>query len=271
VSKLTASKLKSKLIRLSTAYALIYIQGLAHAASLQEASAVSAARQAESAPAAQLLAARPVVGDDPGAIRDTLATGRIHTSSPTLTERLRDLVPSRQVPRNLDLAKVGLERELLFVVPISYGVLYSSKNHSLTIDADLADEQAPGAILLKKTIAGPSGRCLVVAAEAKAKGYVQQIDLVELKAGASSKTKVRAHLSLSPAAFAKVDGNFAIALMCDLTPPYLSERREHSDPTDDEPTDITTRTSVLYTDVRAVWLISPQTGSVLSKTLHLSN
>lgn len=265
------SKLKSRLIRMNAACALICIQVLAHAASLQEASAVNAASQTENSPPAQLLTARPVVGDSPGAVRDTLATGRIHSNSPTLTQRLRDLLPARQMPRNLDLAKVGLDRELMFVVPVSYGVLYRSQTHSLTVDADLADETAPGVILLKKTITGPSGRGLVVAAEAKLKGYVQQIDLVELKAGTSSKTKVRAHLSLSPAAFAKVDGDFAIALMCDLTPPYLNERREHSDPTDDEPTDITTRTSLLYTDVRAVWLISPQTGTVLSKNLHLSN
>jgi hypothetical protein len=266
------SNLKSRLIRLSAACALICIQMAAHAASLQRPpAAASAASQTVSSAAAQLLAARPVVGDDPGAVRDTLATGRIHTKSPTLTERLRDLIPARQMPRDLDLAKVGLDRQLVFVVPVSYGVLYRSQTHSLRIDADLADEDAPGVILLKKSITGPSGRGLVVAAEAKVKGYVQQIDLVELKAGESSKTKVRAHLSLSPDAFAKVDGDFAIALMCDLTPPYLNERREHSDPTDDEPTDITTRTSVLYTEVRAVWLISPQTGTVLSKNLHLSN
>jgi hypothetical protein len=71
--------------------------------------------------------------------------------------------------------------------------------------------------------------------------------------------------------FSKVDGDFAIALICSLSPPYLNDQSEHSDPTDDEPTDITTRTSFLYTDVHAVWLISPQTGMVLSKNLHLSN
>jgi hypothetical protein len=265
------SNLKSRLLRLNAACALICVQVLAHAASSQEASAVSAASQTETSQAATLLAQRPIVGDDPGAVRDTLATGRIHARSPTLTERLRDLIPTRQVPRDLDLAKVNLDRELVFVVPVSYGVLYRSKNHSLTVNADLADEEAPGVILLKKITIGPSGRGLVVAAEAKLKGYVQRVDLIELKAGDSSRTKVRAHLSLSPAAFAKVDGDFAIALMCDLAPPYLNERREHSDPTDDEPTDITTRTSVPYSNVRAVWLISPQTGTVLAKNLHLSN
>ncbi|MEW6341898.1 MAG: hypothetical protein AB1704_14630 [Pseudomonadota bacterium] len=265
------SNLKPRLLHLSAACALTCVQMLAHAASSQEVPAANAASQTQTSQAAALLAQRPIVGDDAGAVRDTLATGRIHASSPTLTERLRDLIPTRQVPHDLDLAKVNLDRELVFVVPVSYGVLYRSKNHSLTVNADLADEEAPGVIPLKKTVIGPSGRGLVVAAEAKAKGYIQRIDLIELKPGESSKTKVRAHLSLSPADFAKVDGDFAIALMCDLAPPYLSEQREHSDPTDDEPTDITTRTSVLYTHVRAVWLISPQTGTVLAKNLHLSN
>jgi hypothetical protein len=265
------SNLKSRLIRFNAACALLCFEALAHAASLQAASDVKAASQAQVSPRADIFAARPVVGDDPGAVRDTLATGRVHANWPTLTERLRELIPARKPPPNLDLAKVGLDHDLVFVVPLPYGVLYRSQNHSLTVKTDLASEDAPGMIVLKKIVAGQSGRGLVVAPEAKAKGFVQQIDLVELKLDASSKTKVRAHLTVPQATFASVDGDFAIALMCDLTPPYLSDKREHSDPTDDEPTDITTRTSVLYANIRAVWLISPHTGTVLTKNLHLSN
>jgi hypothetical protein len=264
--------LKSRLIRLSAAGALVCLQGLAQASSLaasQTASAATPASPADTSSAEDLLAARPVIGDDPRAVRDTLATGRIHTSAPSLTERLRDLIPTRKPPRDLDLAKVGLDRELAFVVPLSYGVLYSSNSHSLRIDADLADDDTPGVIVLKKTVTGPSGRGMVVAAEAKAKGYIQQIDQVELKPGAFSKPRLRAHLNLAPADFAKVDGDFAIVLMCDLTPPYLNDTHDHTDPSDDNPTDVTTRTSVLYADVRAVWLISPHSGKVLSKKLHL--
>lgn len=54
-------------------------------------------------------------------------------------------------------------------------------------------------------------------------------------------------------------------------PPYLKDLREHHDPTDEEPTDITTRTSTLYVNVHSMWLINPQSGMVLTKKLHLSN
>ena len=81
---------------------------------------------------------------------------------------------------------------------------------------------------------------------------------------------MRGKLNLSPAAFAAANGDFAIALVCDLELPFLSDHLEHSDPTSEEPTDITTRTSTLHADVRAIWLVSPQKGIVLSKNLHLS-
>jgi hypothetical protein len=265
------SNLKSRLIGINTACMLACVPILAHAASPVATSAASAASAVASAATEDILSARPVVGDDPVAIRDALAKQSIHGNAPSLRDRLRALIPSRKAPHNLDLTKASLDRELVFVVPIPYGVLYRSKTHVLTIDADLASEDAPGAVLLKKTVTGPNGRGLTVAAEAKAKGYIQQIDLIGLKPDATSKTRIHGRLTLPPSTFAKVDGDFAIALMCSLSQPYLSDRREHSDPTDDEPTDITTRTSILYADIQAVWLISPQTGMVLSKSLHLSN
>jgi hypothetical protein len=263
--------LKSRLLRCNIACVLACISFLAHAASPAAASTASATSAAASAAIAEVLSARPIIGDDPVAIRDALAKHSIHGNAPSLRDRIRALIPSRKTPRDRDLTKASLDRELVLVVPIPYGVLYRSQTHVLTINADLASEDAPGAILLKKAVTGPDGRGLTVAAEAKAKGYIQQIDLIGLKPDATSKTRIRGHLTLPPSTFAKVDGDFAIALMCSLSPPYLSDQSEHSDPTDDEPTDITTRTSFLYTDVQAVWLISPQTGMVLSKNLHLSN
>jgi len=265
------SNLKTRLIRFNTACLLACVSVLAHAATPAAASTAAAASGAASAAIAEVLAARPIVGDDPVAIRNTLAKHSIHGNAPSLRDRIRALIPYRKAQHDLGLTQASLDRELVFVVPIPYGVLYQSKSHVLTIDADLANEDIPGAILLKKTVDGPDGRGLTVAAEAKAKGFIQQIDRIGIKSDATGKTRIRGHLTLPAATFAKVDGDFAIALMCSLAPPYLSDQREHSDPTDDEPTDITTRTSILYTEIQAVWLISPQTGTVLSKNLHVSN
>jgi hypothetical protein len=265
------SNLKSRLLRCNIACILACVSVLAHAASPAAASTASATSAAASAAIAEVLSARPIVGDDPVVIRDALAKHSIHGNAPSLRDRIRALIPSRKTPQERDLTKASLDRELVFVVPIPYGVLYRSQTHVLTINVDLSSEDAPGAILLKKTVTGPDGRGLTVAAEAKAKGYIQQVDLIGLKVDATSKTRIRGHLTLPQSVFSKVDGDFAIALICSLSPPYLNDQTEHSDPTDDEPTDITTRTSFLYTDVHAVWLISPQTGMVLSKNLHLSN
>jgi hypothetical protein len=59
-------------------------------------------------------------------------------------------------------------------------------------------------------------------------------------------------------------------LLCRLVPPYLSETRDHSDPTDDEPTDISTRTSILHAKVDDIWLINQEKGVVLAKGLRLT-
>lgn len=266
------STLKSTLIRLPAVCALVCLSLPGHAATPQNPVATTHASQAASTSATPaLLSTPPFVGDDAVAIRDALTKQGIHAGSPSLTERLRDLipVPALKTPRDLDLAKVNLDRELVFIVPVPYGVLYRSKTHVLTVDADLSGEDAPGAILLRKTITGPRGRGLVVAAEAKAKGYIQLIDLIELKLDEGSKTEVHGRMTLSPDKFAKTNGDFAIALLCRLTPPYLTDQRDHSDPSDDEPTDITTRTSILHTNIEGIWLVSPQSGIVLSKNLHL--
>jgi hypothetical protein len=243
------------------------------ASSPTDAAAPAQASQTVPVDAQQQQPATPFVGDDPVAIRNVLAKQPIHATSLSLRERLRKLVrlPGRPAPHDSNLVKAGLDRELVFVIPVPYGVVYESKTHELTVDTDLSGEDRPGSILLGKSVKGASGRDLVVAAEARSKGYIQHIELIKLKTGKHSKTLIQGHFPVSQAAFAKTHGAFAIALRCGLVPPYLKDQREHTDPTDDEPTDITTRTSTLYADVHSVWLVSPQAGVVLTRKLQLSN
>jgi hypothetical protein len=262
------SDLKSRLIRSNAACALVCMSLLAHAGTSGDAVTVT---KAEISATSDVLSTRPFVGDDPVAIRDALTEQSINAKSPSLSDRTRNLihVPVRKAPRELDLTKAYLDRDLAFVVPAPHGILYRSKTHLLTVNVDLSGDTR-GVILLKKTITGPRGRGLVVATEAKSKGYIQHIDLIELKSGKRSKTRVHGRMTLSQAAFSEANGDFAIVLMCSMAPPYLTDRRDHSDPSDDEPTDITTRTSTLYANIHAIWLVSPQRGIVLSKKLHLS-
>ncbi|MGF6695835.1 hypothetical protein OKW38_000612 [Paraburkholderia sp. MM5496-R1] len=264
--------LKTMLVRSNAACALICMSLLAHAGTSADSATVTRATEPETSASADVLSTRPFVGDDPVAIRDALADQSFNANSPSLSDRIRNLihVPVLKAPSDLDLPKASLDRELAFVVPAPYGIRYQSKTHLLTVNVDLSDDDNPGVILLKKTITGPRGRGLVVAPEAKAKGYIQHIDLIELKSGERSKTRVHGRVTLSQSAFYEANGDFAIVLMCSMAPPYLTDRREHSDPSDDEPTDITTRTSTLYTNIHAIWLVSPQRGIVLSKKLHLS-
>ena len=255
------SDLKSWRVRSNAASALVCLSLLAHAGTSGDAVTVT---KAEISATSDVLSTRPFLGDDPVATRDALTEQSINARSPSLSDRIRNLIhgPAHKAPRDLD-------RDLAFVVPAHHGILYRSKTHLLTVNVDLSGD-TQGVILLKKTVSGPRGRGLVVAAEAKSKGYIQHIDLIELKSGEGSKTRVRGRMTLSQAAFSKANGDFAIVLMCSIEPPYLTDRRDHSDPSDDEPTDITTRTSTLYANIHAIWLVSPQRGIVLSKKLHLS-
>jgi hypothetical protein len=215
---------------------------------------------------------RPFVGDDPVAIRDKLAGQHTSVESLSLSDRFRSLIriPHGQQHSNSDLTQANLDRDLAFVVPVTYGLRYRADKHLLTVDVDLSGDENQTGILLAKTVIGPSGRKLVVAAEAKSKGFIQHIDMIELESGESKKSTVHGHVTLSRAAYAEANGDFAIVLVGRLVPPYLDDRIDHSDPTDDEPTDITTRTSVLHVAIRAIWLVSPERGDVLSKSLHLS-
>jgi hypothetical protein len=275
------SKTKFPLTRSSAACLLVCVSMFAHAALPASASASSFPNAANPVRASQTAsmdapdhpAARSFRSDNPVAIRDTLAKQSLHAASPTLRERISRLIAlgRRPAPHDGNLATVGLERELVFVVPVPYGVLYQSNKHELTIDADLSGDDRPGAILLAKTIQGPSGRGLVIAPEASEKGYIQHIDLIELKANGHNKTTIHGHFPVSQDAFARTHGEFEVALRCTLVPPYLKDQHEHSDPTDEEPTDITTRTSTLYATINAIWLISPRSDTVLTRKLRLSN
>ncbi|WP_346428374.1 hypothetical protein [Burkholderia sp. Nafp2/4-1b] len=219
--------------------------------------------------------ARPIVGDDPAAVRDALKKLHISAaSSPSLRDRVRGLVSDatdRHGP-NPELAAVGLDRDVRFVVPVRYGVRYQSKRQLLTVDVDLFDAERNDrtGIVLRKVITGPRGRGLVIAPEAKAKGYIQQVDIIELEPGLGKKTTVRSSMRISPAVYAQANGDFALVFSGRLLRPYLTEQTEHADPSIDEPTDITTRVSTLHLDLENISLVSPSSGVVLAKKLRLS-
>jgi hypothetical protein len=210
--------------------------------------------------------------DDPVAVRAALAGKPEEMGKRSFAGRLRDLVA--EIPHGAShgtaASSVDLDqRSLVFVVKAPLGILYRAQTRLLKVDVPLADDERPGYIVLKKTVTGSSGRRLVIAPDAKAKGYVQTIDRIELEAD-GKRTTAHGRLRLSQSAFAAANGDFAIALVCHLVPPYLTDRRDHQEPTDDEPTDITTRTSTLRADVDEVWLIDVSDGTVLSTKLSLT-
>ncbi|MFM0198679.1 hypothetical protein PQR53_02220 [Paraburkholderia fungorum] len=266
------SHLKSTPVHAKTACVLVLMAMLAQVGTPANAVTVNQAADVETSASTQFSAGRPFVGDDPVAIRDTLANQHIHVAAPSLRDRVQNLIPiptHKQHP-NSDLAAVNLDRDLFFLVRAPYGIRYRTETHQLTVNADLSGGENQRGILLKETTTGPSGRGLVIAPEAKSKGFIQHIDLIELESGESTKATVRGRATLSRTAYDEANGDFAIVLVGRLAPPYLIDQSNHSDPTDDEPTDITRRISGLYVNVHAIWLVSPQRGIVLSKTLRLS-
>jgi hypothetical protein len=264
--------LKSKLVLSNGIRALICVLLLAEVRTQANATEVMRAADVEASNAASFSSGSPFVGDDPVAIRDRMVNQHMSAGSPSLGDRVLNLIhiPTGRQRSNSDLTEASLARELTFVVPVSYGIRYQTDKHRLTVNVDLSGDDNPGGILLKKTIVGPSGRRLVVAPEARAKGFIQRVDIIELESRESKKTRVHGRVTLSPAAHAEADGDYAIVLKGHLVPPYFNDRIDHSDPTNDEPTDITTRTFRLYVDINAIWLVSPQRGVVLSKALQLS-
>ncbi|WP_244818203.1 hypothetical protein [Caballeronia sp. Lep1P3] len=137
------------------------------------------------------------------------------------------------------------------------------------MDVSLAAPEQPDAILLERNVEGQSGRKLVIAPEAKARGFVQTIDTIELETKERAKTSVRGRVVLPGFDPTHGSSDFAVVLVCSLEPPYLSDRVEHSDPTDEEPTDITRRTSTLHGRIDAVWLVDRNDGAIVTKRLRL--
>ncbi|MGU8079493.1 hypothetical protein [Burkholderia pyrrocinia] len=186
---------KSKLGRPHFVYVVALTMMLAPVAAHAEAEAVDGTTRIAPAVSHDTSPARPIVGDDPVAIRDALKKQHISTIPPSLSDRVRGLVPGaadRHGP-NPDLAAVDLDRDVTFVVPVRYGLRYRSQRHLLTLDVDLFDVERDDrtGILLKKVTTGPRGRGLVIAPEAKAKGYIQRVDIIELESGKGKMTTVR--------------------------------------------------------------------------------
>ncbi|KVM93590.1 hypothetical protein WJ62_24950 [Burkholderia diffusa] len=265
---------KSKLGRSSCAWGVVLAMMLAPVAAYAEVQAADGATRVAPAVDHGTSTGRSIVGDDPVAIRDTLKKQHVSAAAPSLSARVRGLVSSatdRHGP-NPDLAAVDLDRDVTFVVPVRYGLRYQSQRHLMTLDVDLFDAERDDrtSILLRKVTTGPRGRGLVIAPEAKAKGYIQQVDIIELDAGQGKKTSIRSRMRLSPAVYAQAHGDFALLFSGRLVRPYLTEQTEHVDPSIEEPTDITTRISRLHMDLQSIRLVSPSSGVVLSKKLSLS-
>jgi hypothetical protein len=213
-----------------------------------------------------------IAPDDPVKVRDTLAGQTPGAATQSITERLRTLARERFdriFHKNAAATQTG-ERTVLFMIPAPHGILYRENVHRLSVNVSLSTDEHPDTIQLYQNVEGQSGRGLVIAPDAKAKGYVQKIDLIQLKTDGAARTSVRGRLYLPQDAFDKADDNFAIVLVCSLEPPYLIEQREHTDPTDEEPTDITRRVSTIFASVQAVWLVNQKDGSVLYKGLSLA-
>jgi hypothetical protein len=215
-------------------------------------------------------------GDDPVHVRDALSGHISATASSTpppsiekrvrtfLTHPLQSFRKGEQPPATTTQAS----RTFVFVLPASYGVRYEAKRKLLSVNVSLASPETPDAILLRQTVKGQSGRKLVIAPEAKAKGFIQTFDTIQFRTKDTTRTNIKAR-TLAPDLADASNGDFAIVLVCTLEPPYMTDHVEHSDPTDEEPTDITHRTSTLQGVVNAVWLIDRKNGVIISKRLRL--
>nr|WP_284506115.1 hypothetical protein [Caballeronia sp. INDeC2] len=216
-------------------------------------------------------------GDDPEHVRDALAGHPAPGQPASITNRVRAFLsrPFRKSQQGASAAvsasqtREQTDRTFTFVIPVSYGVRYLSKKKVLSVNVSLAAPENPDAILLKQTVKGQSGRKLVVAPEAKEKGFVQTFDIIQLKPQSGIKTAVSGRIVLPSFDHERGSGDFAIVLICSLAPPYLTDDVEHSAPTDEEPTDITRRTSTLNGRVDAAWLVDRKEGTIVTKRLHL--
>ena len=260
---------KIKRASVSAACALLYVCVTAQA---QTTRSVVTGTETEDVTPAGIVVTPGFTGDDPAAVRDALARKFVDSKTRSFAHRVEDEIADA-LPKTLHnsaLMEAKLTRDLAFVVPAPYGIRYRPKVRVMTVDVDLSDSDHPDTIVLKKTISGPRGRKLVVAAEAISKGYVQNIDIVELDpVNRHNKTTVHGRFVLSPAAFSAEDGDLALVLICRVVPPYLTQTQDHTDPSNEEPTDITTHTATLHANVGDIWLINREKGVVLAKGLHL--
>ncbi|SAK55168.1 hypothetical protein AWB77_01599 [Caballeronia fortuita] len=210
-------------------------------------------------------------GDDPEHVRDALAGQPAPGQPASITGRVRAFLsrPFDKTSHGASQPVAQSDRMFTFVIPVSYGVRYLSKKKLLTVNVSLAAPASPDAILLKETVKGQSGRKLVVAPEAREKGFVQTFDVIQLKPQGGIKTTVSGRTALASFNHERGNGDFAIVLICTLAPPYLNDDIEHSAPTDEEPTDITRRTSTLNGRVDAAWLIDRKEGTIITKRLRL--
>jgi hypothetical protein len=243
--------------------------------------AASAVEGASGAPAQGIMSADALppnfTGDDPEHVRDALAGHPAPGQSASITSRVRAFLsrPFQKTQQGASAAagasqpRAQSDRTFTFVIPVSYGVRYLSKKKVLSVNVSLAAPENPDAILLKQTVKGESGRKLVVAPEAKAKGFVQTFDVIQLKPENRIRTTVTGRIVLPGFDHDHGNDDFAIVLICSLVPPYLTDDVEHSAPTDEEPTDITRRTSTLNGSVDAAWLIDRKEGTIITKRLHL--
>lgn len=223
-------------------------------------------------------------GDDPEHVRDALAGRPAPGQAPSITSRVRTFLsqPFRRWEHGASVARgvqgasqrqgagaTQADRTFVFVIPVTYGVRYQSKKKVLTVNVSLAAPGNPNAILLKQTVKGQSGRKLVVAAEARAKGFVQTFDVIQLQPDGGARTTVTGRALLPNFSHEHGDGDFAIVLVCALEPPYLTDDVTHSAPSEEEPTDITRRTSTLNGSVAAAWLVDRKDGSIVTRRLRL--
>nr|WP_306805668.1 hypothetical protein [Caballeronia sp. BR00000012568055] len=265
----------------------IHAQTARSAASARRADTVASAANAASDPIASLLSADSLppnfTGDNPVHVRDAL-TGHVGATAPSasITNRVRTFLThplqsirkderqAASATRAAGQSTAGSQgnRTFVFVVPAAYGVRFEAKRKVVSVDVSLASPETPDAILLRQTVKGQSGRKLVIAPEAKAKGFVQTFDTIQFRTDGTTKTMVRGRTLAPDLAHAR-NGDFAIVLICTLEPPYMTEQVDHSDPTDEEPTDITHRTSTLQGIVNAVWLIDRKDGAIVTKRLRL--
>ncbi|WP_244850897.1 hypothetical protein [Caballeronia sp. SL2Y3] len=253
----------------------------ARSAAQGSAGSAGLAASAPSATAAGILSAESLpphfAGDDPEHVRDSLAAAtnpgqQVATSNPSVSSRVRSFL-SRPFVATGHRSSINdasrPDRTFVFVIPAAYGVRFESKKKLLSIDVSLAAPDQRDAILLKRQVHGQSGRKLVIAPEAKAKGFVQTIDTIQLETGERAKTTVRGRAVVPTFDASRGSDDFAIVIVCSLEPPYLSDRTEHSEPTDEEPTDITRRTSTLHGRIDALWLVDRNDGTVITRRLRL--